>query len=77
MAHTMPATAASRPPRPVAADITGALDEAAVLQDLLHLLFLAGEGLPGPDGAAVARSALLAKDRLRTLCDALDPEGRP
>jgi len=73
MAHTMPATAASPPPRPVAADITGALDEAAVLQDLL---FLAGEGLPGPDGAAVARSALLAKDQLRTLCAALDPHGR-
>lgn len=52
-------------------DIAAALDEAAVLGELLWLLFLAGEGMSSRDGGAIARAALIAFERLTTLQTAL------
>ncbi|RJK92374.1 hypothetical protein D3P06_19260 [Paracoccus aestuarii] len=47
--------------------LTEALDEAAVLRDLLALLFWAAEAVPGPKGAGLARGAMMAQDRLELL----------
>jgi hypothetical protein len=47
--------------------LTEALDEAAVLRDLLALVFWAAEAVPGPKGAGLARGALMAQDRLELL----------
>lgn len=44
-----------------------ALDEVTILSDILTLLFWAGEGIEGAQGAAVARGALIAQERLRRL----------
>lgn len=48
-----------------------ARDEAAVLAEILDLLFLAAEGLGDSSGAALARGALLARDRLDQLRELL------
>lgn len=48
-----------------------ARDEAAVLAEILDLLFLAAEGLGDTPGAALARGALLARDRLDQLRELL------
>lgn len=52
-------------------DIATALDEAAVLAELLWLIFLAGEGMSSRDGGAIARAALIGFDRLTALQSAL------
>ncbi|MCG6111896.1 MAG: hypothetical protein MEQ74_06895 [Paracoccus sp.] len=44
--------------------LVDALDEAAVLRDLLGLVFWAAEAVPGPKAAPLTRGALLALDRL-------------
>lgn len=48
-----------------------ARDEAAVLGEILDLLFLAAEGLGDTPGAALARGAMLARDRLDQLRELL------
>ncbi len=48
-----------------------ARDEAAVLAEILDLLFLAAEGLGDTPGAALARGAMLARDRLDQLRELL------
>ena len=48
-----------------------ARDQAAVLGEILDLLFLAAEGLGDSSGAALARGAMLARDRLDQLRDLL------
>ncbi|MFJ1292656.1 hypothetical protein ACEPPZ_11290 [Paracoccus yeei] len=45
-------------------DIIAAEDSAAALQEVLDLLFLSAERVGGREGAAMARGALLAQDRL-------------
>lgn len=47
--------------------LTEALDEAAVLRDLLALVFWAAEAVPGPKGAGLARGTMMAQDRLDLL----------
>lgn len=54
------------------AAVTEALDEAAVLRDLLGLVFWAAEHIPGDRGAALARGALMAQDRLDLLMTRLE-----
>ena len=49
-----------------------ALDEAAVLRDLLGLVFWAAEAVPGPKAAPLTRGALLALDRLDLLVGHLE-----
>lgn len=44
--------------------LVDALDEAAVLRDLLGLVFWAAEAVPSPKAAPLTRGALLALDRL-------------
>ncbi|TJZ91733.1 hypothetical protein FA743_09635 [Paracoccus gahaiensis] len=44
--------------------LVDALDEAAVLRDLLGLVFWAAEAVPGPKAPPLTRGALLALDRL-------------
>lgn len=51
--------------------LAAALDEAAALGEILELLLWAGEGIGGPHGAAVARGAMTAQDRLDALRSAL------
>lgn len=53
-----------------------ARDEAAVLGEILDLLFLAAEGLGDTPGAALARGAMLARGRLDQLRELLQ-EARP
>ena len=53
-----------------------ARDEATVLAEILDLLFLAAEGLGDTPGAALARGAMLARDRLDHLRNLLR-EARP
>lgn len=45
-------------------DIVAAEDSAAALQKVLDLLFFSAEGIGGREGAALARGALLAHERL-------------
>ncbi|RJL04018.1 hypothetical protein D3P06_09705 [Paracoccus aestuarii] len=59
--------AAREPAGPAHQALTEALDEAAVLRDLLALLFWAAEAVPGPKGAGLARGAMMAQDRLELL----------
>lgn len=66
MTRTMPCPPVI--PRPALAQ---AIDEATVLGDLVWLVFLAGEGMAGHHGAAIARAAVLAVERVRTLQTAL------
>lgn len=56
-------------PRPA---LALAIDEATALGDLVWLVFLAGEGMAGHHGAAIARAAVLTVERVRTLQTALD-----
>lgn len=51
--------------------VAAALDEAAALGEILELLVWAAEGIGGPQGAAVARGAMTAQDRLDALRSAL------
>lgn len=51
--------------------LAAALDEAAALGEILELLVWAAEGIGGPQGAAVARGAMTAQDRLDALRSAL------
>lgn len=51
-------------PAPLRGALVDALDEAAVLRDLLGLVFWAAEAVPGPKAAPLTRGALLALDRL-------------
>mgnify|MGYP005624427159 FL=1 len=44
-----------------------ARDEAAVLAEILELIFWAAEGLGDSHGAALARGAMLARDRVDRL----------
>lgn len=53
------------------ATLATACDEVDALADLLWLTFLAGEGMVTRDGAAFARAALLALDRVAALREAL------
>lgn len=53
-----------------------ARDEVAVLGEILDLLYLAAEGLGDSPGAALARGAMLARDRLDHLRNLLR-EDRP
>ncbi|WP_405402603.1 hypothetical protein [Paracoccus sp. Ld10] len=66
MAHPLPDDSTTALP-----DIATALDEAAVLAELLWLIFLAGEGMSSRDGGAIARAGLIGVDRLTTLQSAL------
>ncbi|MFC3167004.1 MULTISPECIES: hypothetical protein [Paracoccus] len=53
-----------------------ARDEAAVLAEILELIFWAAEGLGDSHGAALARGAMLARDRvdrLRALLRQIQP----
>ncbi|SCY87775.1 hypothetical protein [Paracoccus tibetensis] len=59
--------AAREPADPAHQALTEALDEAAVLRDLLALVFWAAEAVPGPMGAGLARGAMMAQDRLELL----------
>lgn len=52
--------------------LVDAMDEAAVLRDLLGLVFWAAEAVPGPKAAPLTRGALLALDRLDLLVGHLD-----
>ncbi|TNH37659.1 hypothetical protein [Paracoccus haeundaensis] len=52
--------------------LVDALDEAAVLRDLLGLVFWAAEAVPGPKAAPLTRGALLALDRLDLLVGHLE-----
>ncbi|AZY92268.1 MULTISPECIES: hypothetical protein [Paracoccus] len=47
--------------------LVDALDEAAVLRDLLGLVFWAAEAVPRPKGAGLSRGAMMAQDRLELL----------
>ena len=53
------------------ATLATACDEVDALADLLWLIFLAGEGVTSRDGAAIARAALLALDRVAAVREAL------
>lgn len=53
------------------ATLATACDEVDALADVLWLIFLAGEGVASRDGAAIARAALLALDRVAALREAL------
>lgn len=64
--------AAREPASPAHQALTEALDEAAVLRDLLALLIWAAEAVPGPKGAALARGAMMAQDRLELLIARID-----
>lgn len=44
-----------------------ALDEVTVIRDILTLLLWAGEGISGAQGAAVARGAMMAQERMDVL----------
>lgn len=52
--------------------LVDALDEAAVLRDLLGLVFWAAEAVPGPKAAPLTRGAILALDRLDLLIGHLE-----
>lgn len=43
------------------------LDEVTIINDILTLLFWAGEGISGTQGAAVARGAMMAQERLNKI----------
>lgn len=53
------------------AALVNAMDEAAALSEILALLFWASEGIGGPHGAALARGAMVAQERLEALQAAL------
>lgn len=56
--------------------LSEARDEAAVLAEILELIFWAAEGLGDSHGAALARGAMLARDRvdrLRALLRQIQP----
>lgn len=49
------------------------LDEVTVINDILTLLFWAGEGISETQGAAVARGAMMQQERLNVLRAMLKP----
>lgn len=51
--------------------VVTAMDEAAALSEILDLLFWAAEGVGGAQGAAMARGAMVARERLDALRCAL------
>lgn len=51
--------------------VATALDEAAAVREILDLLLWAGEGMGGRQGAAIARGAVMAQERLEALRCAL------
>lgn len=51
--------------------VVTAMDEAAALSEVLDLLFWATEGVGGAQGAAMARGAMVARERLDALRCAL------
>lgn len=51
--------------------VTAAMDETAALSEILDLLFWAAEGVGGAQGAAMARGAMVARERLDVLRCAL------
>lgn len=51
--------------------VVTAMDEAAALSEVLDLLFWAAEGVGGAQGAAMARGAMVARERLDALRCAL------
>lgn len=59
-------------PAPLRGALVDALDEAAILRDLLGLVFWAAEAVPGPKAAPLTRGALLALDRLDLLVGHLE-----
>lgn len=52
--------------------VVDALDEAAVLRDLIALVFWAAETIPGVRATPLSRGALLAQDRLDLLVAQLE-----
>jgi DNA-nicking Smr family endonuclease len=63
---------AREPAGPAHQALAEALDEAAVLRDLLALVFWAAEAVPGPKGAGLARGTMMAQDRLDLLIARLE-----
>ncbi|MCJ8140131.1 hypothetical protein [Falsirhodobacter halotolerans] len=58
--------------RPVPRGLIHALDRGEALGDLLRLIVLAAETFGDPDGAAIARAALIAGDHLTEMQAAVE-----